>query len=82
MSSEDTEWELLDKRLNDAKHTPVAQPLRRANINLDESLQDMLIDLFNGDRHVVTINTTLIEGMLKTDKRIEINITITDGDES
>ncbi len=82
MSSEDTEWKLLDKRLNDAKHTPVAQPLRRANINLDESLQDMLIDLFNGDRHVVTINTTLIEGMLKTDKRIEINITITDGDES
>ncbi len=82
MSSEDTEWKLLDKRLNDAKHTPVAQPLRRANINLDESLQNMLIDLFNGDRHVVTINTTLIEGMLKTDKRIEINITITDGDES
>lgn len=82
MSSEDTEWKLLDKRLNDAKHTPVAQPLRRANINLDESLQDMLIDLFNGERHVVTINTTLIEGMLKTDKRIEINITITDGDES
>jgi hypothetical protein len=73
---------LLDKRLNEDKHTPVAQPLRRAHINLDESLQDMLIDLFNGDRHCVTINTTLIEGMLKTDKRIEINITITDGDES
>ena len=82
MSSEETEWKLLEKRLEDAKHTPVAQPLRRANINLDESLQDMLIELFNGDRHVVTINTTLIEGMLKTDKRIEINITITDGDES
>ena len=82
MSTEDTEWELLDKRLNDKKHTPVAQPLRRANINLDESLQDMLIELFNGDRHCVTINTTLIEGMLKTDKRIEINITIPDGDES
>jgi len=82
MSSEDTEWELLDKRLNEDKHTPVAHPLRRANINLDESLQDMLIELFNGDRHCVTINTTLIEGMLKTDKRIEINITITDGDES
>jgi len=81
MSSEDTEWELLDKRLNEDKHTPVA-PLRRANINLDESLQDMLIELFNGDRHCVTINTTLIEGMLKTDKRIEINITMTDGDES
>ena len=63
MSSEDTEWELLDKRLNHDKHTPVAQPLRRANINLDESLQDMLIELFNGDRHVVTINTTLIEGL-------------------
>ena len=82
MSSEDTEWELLDKRINEDKHTPVAQPLRRANINLDESLQDMLIELFNGDRHCVTINTTLIEGMLKTDKRIEINITITDGDAS
>ena len=82
MSSEDTEWELLDKRLNEDKHTPVAQPLRRANINLDESLQDMLIELFNGDGHCVTINTTLIEGMLKTDKRIEINITITGGDES
>ena len=82
MSSEDTEWELLDKRLEHAKIDPVAQPLRRANINLDESLQDMLIELFNGDRHCVTINTTLIEGMLKTDKRIEINITITDGDES
>lgn len=82
MSTEDTEWELLDRRLNKDKYTPVAQPLRRANINLDESLQDMLIELFNGDRHCVTINTTLIEGMLKTDKRIEINITITDGDES
>ena len=81
MSSEDTEWELLDKRLKDQKHTPIAQPLRRANINLDESLQDMLIELFNSDRHCVTINTVLIEGLLKTNKRIEINITTTDGDE-
>ena len=41
----------------------------------------MLIELFNGDRHCVTINTVLIEGLLKTNKRIEINITTTDGDE-
>ena len=35
MSSEDTEWELLEKRINDAKKPdPVAPTLRRATIKM------------------------------------------------
>ena len=78
---EDKEWELLDKRLNESK-TPVAVPLQRAVIRLDEDTEDMFIEMFNGDRDQIIINTAIIEGLLKTDNHIEITITKTDGDES
>jgi len=78
---EDKEWELLDKRINE-KVTPVAKPLQRAVIRLDEETQDMFIEMFNGDKDQIIINTAIIEGLLKTDKHIEILITATDGDES
>ena len=78
---EDKEWELLDKRINESK-TPVAVPQQRAVIRLDEDTEDMFIEMFNGDRDQIIINTAIIEGLLKTDKHIEILITTTDGDES
>ena len=78
---EDKEWELLDKRLNESV-TPVAKPLQRAVIRLDEDTEDMFIEMFNGDRDRVVINTAIVEGLLKTDNHIEITITTTDGDES
>ena len=40
MSSEDTEWELLEKRINDAKIDPVAPTLRRATIKIDDELNN------------------------------------------
>ena len=78
---EDKEWDLLDKRINESV-TPVAKPLQRAVIRLDEDTEDMFIEMFNGDRDRVVINTAIIEGLLKTDNHIEITITKTDGDES
>ena len=78
---EDKEWDLLDKRINESV-TPVAKPLQRAVIRLDEDTEDMFIEMFNGDRDRVIINTAIIEGLLKTDNHIEITITKTDGDES
>lgn len=78
---EDKEWELLDKRINE-KVTPVAKPLQRAVIRLDEDTEDMFIEMFNGDRDRIVINTAIIEGLLKTDNHIEITISKTDGDES
>jgi|TARA_R110001632_G_scaffold70073_1_gene163425 hypothetical protein len=78
---EDKEWDLLDKRINESK-TPVAIPLQRAVIKLDENTEDMFIEMFNGDRDQIVINTAIIEGLLKTDKHIEITISKTDGDES
>ena len=78
---EDKEWDLLDKRINESV-TPVAKPLQRAVIRLDEDTEDMFIEMFNGDRDQVVINTAIIEGLLKTDNHIEITITTTDGDES
>ena len=71
---EDKEWDLLDKRINESV-TPVAKPLQRAVIKLDEDTQDMLIEMFNGDRDQIIFNTKIIEGLLKTDKHIEILIT-------
>ena len=78
---EDKEWDLLDKRINESV-TPVAKPLQRAVIRLDEDTEDMFLEMFNGDRDQVIINTAIIEGLLKTDNHIEITITKTDGDES
>ena len=78
---EDKEWELVDKRINESV-TPVAKPLQRAVIRLDEDTEDMFIEMFNGDRDQIVINTAIIEGLLKTDNHIEITITKTDGDES
>lgn len=78
---EDKEWELLDKRINE-KVTPVAKPLQRAVIRLDEDTEDMFIEMFNGDRDRIVINTAIIEGLLKTDNHIEITISKTDGDRS
>ena len=78
---EDKEWELLDKRLNESV-TPVAKPLQRAVIRLDQDTEDMFIEMFNGDRDQIIFNTAIIEGLLKTDNHIEITITKTDGDES
>ena len=78
---EDKEWDLLDKRINESV-TPVAKPLQRAVIRLDEDTEDMFIEMFNGDRNQIVINTAIIEGLLKTDNHIEITITTTDGDES
>lgn len=85
MSSEDTEWELLDKRLKQEKEwkeSSYAPTTRRLTIKLDEDRQDKLIELFNGDRHEVTFFSYLIEGMLKTEELVQINIISTDGDES
>ena len=78
---EDKEWDLLDKRINESV-TPVAKPLQRAVIRLDEDTEDMFIEMFNGDRDQIVINTAIIEGLLKTDNHIEVTITTTDGDES
>lgn len=85
MSSEDTEWELLDKRLKQEKEwkeSGYAPTTRRLTIKLDEDRQDKLIELFNGDRNEVTFFSYLIEGMLKTKELVQINIISTDGDES
>jgi hypothetical protein len=78
---EDKEWELLDKRLNESV-SPVAKPLQRAVIKLDEDTEDMFIEMFNGNRNQIIFNTAIIEGLLRTEKHIEILITKTDGDES
>ena len=78
---EDKEWDLLDKRLNES-NVPLVVPLQRAVIRLDEETEDMFIEMFNGDRDQLVIKTAIIEGLLKTDKHIEITITKTDGDES
>ena len=78
---EDKEWDLLDKRLNESNVT-LEVPLQRAVIRLDEDTEDMFIEMFNGDRDQLVIKTAIIEGLLKTDKHIEITITKTDGEES
>ena len=77
----DKEWDLLDKQINESV-TPVAKPLQRANIRLDEDTEDMFIEMFNGERDRIVINTAIIEGLLKTDQHIEITITTTDGEHS
>ena len=77
----DKEWDLLDKQINESV-TPVAKPLQRATIRLDEDTEDMFIEMFNGDRDRIIINTAIIEGLLKTDQHIEITITTTDGEDS
>ena len=77
----DKEWDLLDKQINESV-TPVAKPLQRATIRLDEDTKDMFIEMFNGDRERIVINTAIIEGLLKTDQHIEITITTTDGEDS
>ena len=51
---EDKEWDLLDKRINE-KVTPVAKPLQRAVIRLDEDTEDMFIEMFNGNRNQIII---------------------------
>lgn len=81
MSSEDTEWELLEKRINDAKIDPVAPTLRRATIKIDDELNNMIKEVLNHHRESLVINTNIIEGLLKTSKRIEITLITTDGDE-
>ena len=70
----DKEWDLLDKQINESV-TPVAKPLQQANIVLNEDTEDMLIELFNGNKRCVVINTAIIEGLVKTDQHIEITIT-------
>ena len=85
MSSEDTEWKLLDKRLKDEKEwneSNYAPTTKRLTIKLDEDRQDKLIELFNGDRSEVTFFCYLIEGLLKTEDLVQINIISTDGEES
>ena len=77
----DKEWDLLDKQINESV-TPVAKPLQRANIRLDEDTENMFIEMFNGNRDRIVINTAIIEGLLKTDQHIEITITTTDGEDS
>ncbi len=79
MSTEDTEWELLEKRLEHAK-TPVATPMKRATIKADEDVIEQILDLARGKRDKITINTHIIDGMLRTDEKIEINIILTDGE--
>ena len=82
MSSEDTEWELLEKRINDAKKPdPVAPTLRRATIKIDDELNNLIKEVLNHHRESLVINTNIIEGLLKTTERIEITLITTDGDE-
>jgi len=81
MSSEDTEWELLEKRINDAKIDAVAPTLRRATIKIDDELNNMIKEVLNHHRESLVINTNIIEGLLKTTERIEITLITTDGDE-
>ena len=70
MSTEDTEWELLDKRINDSPD-PVARTLRRATIKIDDEMNNLIKEVLDHHRESLTINTRVIEGLLRT----------TDGDE-
>ena len=79
MSTEDVEWELMDKRINSPD--PVAKPLRRATIKIDDDMENLIREVLNHERQSLTINTTIIEGLLRTDERIEITLITTDGDE-
>jgi len=82
MSSEDTEWKLLEKRLEHAKKPdPVAPTLRRATIKIDDELNNMIKEVLNHHRESLVINTNIIEGLLRTSERIEITLITTDGDE-
>ena len=80
MNKEDTEWELLDKRLND-NPDPVARTLRRATIKIDDEMNNLIKEVLNYHRESLTINTKIIEGLLRTDETIEITLITTDGDE-
>lgn len=80
MSTEDTEWELLDKRINDSPD-PVARTLRRATIKIDDEMNNLIKEVLDHHRESLTINTRVIEGLLRTDEIIEITLITTDGDE-
>ena len=80
MSTEETEWKLLDKRLNDSPD-PVARTLRRATIKIDDEMNNLIKEVLNHHRESLTINTRIIKGLLRTDETIEITLITTDGDE-
>ena len=80
MSTEDTEWELLDKRINDSPD-PVTRTLRRATIKIDDEMNNLIKEVLDHHRESLTINTRVIEGLLRTDEIIEITLITTDGDE-
>ena len=73
----DKEWDLLDKQINESV-TPVAQPKRRATVWIGDELMTMLAELVAGGRNQVTIVTPIIEGLLKTQEQIEINLVLDD----
>ena len=79
MSTEDVEWELLDKRINTPD--PVARTLRRATIKIDDEMNNLIKEVLDHHRESLTINTRVIEGLLRTDETIEITLITTDGDE-
>ena len=78
--AEETEWELLDKRLNDSP-CPVGKTIRRATIKIDDEMNNLIKEVLNYHRESLTINTKIIEGLLRTDETIEITLITTDGDE-
>ena len=80
MSTEDTEWELLDKRINDSPD-PVVRALRRATIKIDDEMNNLIKEVLNHHRNTLTINTKIIDGLLLTDEITEITLITTDGEE-
>ncbi len=79
MSTEDVEWELLDKRINTPD--PVKRTLKRATIKIDDEMNNLIKEVLNHHRESLTISTRVMEGLLKTDEIIEITLITTDGDE-
>ena len=53
MSTEDTEWELLDKRINDSPD-PVARTLRRATIKIDDEMNNLIKEVL-----VISFSSTI-----------------------
>ena len=78
--AEETEWELLDKRINESPD-PVVRTLRRATIKIDDEMNNLIKEVLDHHRNTLTISTRIIEGLLRTDETIEITLITTDGDE-
>tara|TARA_R110002051_G_C8612765_1_gene482137 strand:+ start:387 stop:632 length:246 start_codon:yes stop_codon:yes gene_type:complete len=79
MSTEETEWKLLDKRLNHSK-APIQRTPKRATIKIDDDMENLIREVLNHERQSLTINTTIIDGILRTKERIEITLITTDGE--